>query len=150
MKSKQPVNVPILLNSGEPGYKLVEKYTYIWKAKGTTWQIIIPKGYKSDGASAPRLAWTLSGLTPDGLIRAAALVHDFIYDHSGHLPCGSFKCCENGICTNVELGIGGRLSFWKRKEADQLFANIMKECGVSKFQRRVAYLAVRVGGWTGW
>lgn len=144
MKSKQPVNVPILLNSGEPGYKLVEKYTYIWKAKGTTWQIIIPKGYKSDGASVPRLVWTLSGLTPDGLIRAAALIHDFIYDHSGHLPCGSFKYVVNGewySCPDID---------WTRKEADQLFANIMKECGVSKFQRRVAYLAVRVGGWTGW
>lgn len=144
MKSKQPVNVPIILNSGEPGYKLVEKYTYIWKAKGTTWQIIIPKGYKSDGASVPRLVWTLSGLTPDGLIRAAALIHDFIYDHSGQLPCGSFKYVVEGVwynCTEID---------WTRKEADQLFANIMKECGVSKFKRRVAYLAVRVGGWTGW
>ena len=75
----QPVNIPVLLGSGEEGYKLVETYSYSWTMPDRLRRAItIPKGFTYDGASVPRLVWTLSGITPDGLIRAAALVHDFI------------------------------------------------------------------------
>ena len=39
---------------------------------GVRRRILIPKGFVYDGASVPRLVWTLSGILPDGLIRAAA------------------------------------------------------------------------------
>lgn len=139
-KVRQPNISPI----ADGVYQLVETYTYQWKSKGTTWKIIIPKGYKSDGCSVPRIAWTLSGITPDGLIRSAAILHDWLYDHAGRLPHGSFKRLENGVWIDTHT------TFWKRKEADQFFANVMKASGVSKFKRRIAYLAVRMGGWTGW
>ncbi len=141
MSVKQPNMLPI---PPDGTYELKETYTYFWEAKGTRWKMIVPKGYISDGASTPRLAWTIFGIIPDGLIRLAALLHDFLYDHSGKLPKGSCMCVNQGIWVDCS----GKT--WKRKEADQFFANIMKEAGVSKFKRRIAYLAVRLGGWTGW
>lgn len=142
---KQPLTVSILLSNGEAVQYLTRTYTYCWSdPDGISRSITVPKGYLSDGASVPRLVWTLSGIIPDGLIRAAALIHDFIYDHSGQLPFGSYRRIRNGnweFCSNEK---------WTRKVADKLFGRINRECGVPKFQRRVAYLAVRAGGWIGW
>ncbi|MEW8044190.1 MAG: DUF1353 domain-containing protein [Candidatus Sedimenticola endophacoides] len=39
---------------------------------------------------------------------------------------------------------------WSRREADRLFARIMREAGVSRFKRRVAFIGVRLFGWFSW
>lgn len=87
------------------------------------WQI--GKGFLYDGASVPRLLWTLTGLLPDGLIREAALVHDHLYRHRGHkiLP---------------------------RRTVDLLFYRMMRRSGVPVPKAAAAYLAVRLGGWLAW
>ena len=39
---------------------------------------------------------------------------------------------------------------WSRKEADQVFGRLMREAGVSKIKRRMAYYAVRWFGGSSW
>lgn len=106
----QPDNRPI----GQNCYLLCEKFEY----NNGDYCVEIPEGFINDGASVPRWAWSIVGLTPDGLLRAAAIVHDFHY----------------------RFGIG------TRKFADQLFYSMLIEYGVNKVRAKLAYAAVRIGG----
>ena len=110
MEKIQPDNRPI----GQYCYLLCEKFIY----NNGDYCVEIPEGFINDGASVPRWAWSIVGLTPDGLLRAAAVVHDFHY----------------------RFGIG------TRKFADQLFYQMLGEYGVNKARAKLAYAAVRVGG----
>ena len=124
-------------------YVLHEEWGYLWTKDDITRVIIIPRGFVSDGASAPRILWTCTGITPDGLIRGAALAHDFLYKHGGVLPENSYQ----------QLALYGWVndnSVWTRKNADRLFCRIMKESGVGKIKRRLAYRAVRIFGCFFW
>lgn len=136
---EQPLNRPV----GDGVYELAVDWTYEWEHDGIRRRIIVPKGFQYDGASVPRLVWTCTGILPDGLIRAAALVHDWLYQHRGQLPEGSYQEFHRGKWRNV-----GRVA--TRREVDRLFARIMRETGVSKLKRRLAYAGVRAGGWWAW
>lgn len=141
---RQPLNIPLMLKNGEEGYKLVENYPYAWHTKGLNRVITVPEGFVYDGASVPRIVWTISGITPDGLIRAAALVHDFIYHHNGKLPKNSYGAIIEGVYVDFSM------NKWSRNDADRLFARIMRESGVPMVKRRAAYLAVRAFGFMSW
>jgi hypothetical protein len=128
----------------EKDYRLVEDYTYAWTKGEFDYRITVPTGFTYDGASVPRVAWTVSGIRPDGLIRAAALIHDWIYNFKGLLPEGSHEFLDaEGRWQTVY----GR---WSREDTDRLFGRIMRESGVPKFKRRMAYRAVRLFGWLYW
>ncbi len=100
-------------------YVLSEDYTYRFGRQ----DIVVPQGFTWDGASAP----IRSGVRKDGLIRAAALIHDYLYRNLGRAT--------------------DALSF-SRKGADKLFRTIMLEVGMSRWKAGKAYLAVRwFGGW---
>ena len=96
--------------------------------------LFVPRGNIHDGASVPRILWTLSGLRPDGLLRAAALLHDILYRYAGVLPP---RWCQPG-------------KEWTRLEADTLFYDVMREFGVSRWSAGRAYYAVRIGGYFSW
>ncbi len=98
----------------------------------------IHQGFIHDGASVPRLVWTISGLRPDGLLRAAALIHDALYQHCGKLPFG--WVLPTNVLTNT----------FTRAESDVIFREIMKLAGVGWWKRKVAYAGVRAGGWASW
>jgi len=136
---QQPLNRPV----GERVYELVADWRYEWRHGGIRRRITVPKGFVCDGASVPRLVWTLTGILPDGLIRAAALVHDWLYHHRGQLPEGLYQEFHRGRWRDVGCEA-------TRGEADRLFARIMREAGVSKVRRRLAYAAVRACGWWVW
>ncbi len=106
--------------------------TYVLDYKGVTFKI--RKGMIHDGASVPRLAWTISGLRPDGLLRAAALIHDALYQNLGELPEGWALPARS----------------FTRKEADRAFYDIMRAAGLSRYRSWIAYRAVRIGGWVSW
>jgi len=144
---KQPNITPIARGL----YRLEEDYCYEWQHQGSRYRITVPAGFQYDGNSVPRLVWTLAGITPDGLNRAAGLVHDFIYRHCGKLPADSFQTLGyarawpfNGewlcIVSNV----------WSRHGADRLYGRLLRVAGVSSFRRRVAYRGVRIGGAFTW
>jgi hypothetical protein len=139
----QPFIIPVKGKNGEVWYRLEEWFSYEWEAIGSKWKIILPKGFESDGASIPRFLWTVTGITPDGLHRAAAWIHDWLYLFKGSLPEWSFLRFENEAWVEVNQP-------WERIEADKLFANMLKQAEVSKFQRRIMYLAVRAFGGKYW
>jgi hypothetical protein len=82
-----------------------------------------PKGFITDGASSPR--WSHSIVGPFGDAFGAALVHDYLYS----------KDCPYNVT---------------RKEADDIFLELLKASGVSFIKRQTIYLAVRSCGWMFW
>lgn len=116
---------PDIRPTGPGEYTLYTEYRY--DKKTVPYRMLwIPAGFKYDGASVPRFLWSVSGIRPDGLIRAAALIHDFIYRYAGW----------NGLYT--------------RKQADALFRHIIREAGLGWWTAVRAYRAVRLFGWIPW
>ena len=129
-------------------YILAQDYSYEYMVNQTKLRINAFKNYIYDGASVPRIVWTISGLTPDGLIRAAALIHDLLYDYKGILPKGQLQRFDK---TTVESDQWVDIQYkFSRKEADKMFARIMREAGIERKYRRRAYLAVRTFGKLYW
>lgn len=81
---------------------------------------VVPEGFKTDFASIPRIFWIL--LPPWGEYSKAAVVHDYFY------------------ATHIV----------SRKEADDLFLELMKYYKVSFIKRQAIYIAVRTFGWIAW
>lgn len=82
--------------------------------------ITVPAGFKTDLASIPRVLWNV--LPPIGAYDAAAVVHDYLYQH-------------NGV---------------SRREADAVLLEAMRILGVRVTQRWAIYAGVRAGGWFVW
>jgi hypothetical protein len=105
-------------------YELREDWEVVWHGK----RVAVPMGYQYDGASVPRWLWSITGLTPDGLMRLGALPHDWVYDHAGIMDTESFT----------------------RLEADQMMFDLYRAAGMTKFGAGLAYRGVRIGGWLPW
>jgi hypothetical protein len=138
----QPHLTPVA-DSGDDRYEVAAAFSWAWYAEGASWRITVPQGFRCDGASVPWIGTVLTGIGRDGLHRAAALIHDFLYRYAGKLPHGSF-------CKNTGNGWQPCPVAWTRKQSDQLFANMLAAYGVSKLRRRTMYLAVRAAGWRSW
>lgn len=82
--------------------------------------IWVPKGFVSDFASIPNSFRWI--LTGHNHTRKPAVLHDWLY----------------------------RTGYGTRKGADLLFLSGMREQGLDAVRRRLAYYAVRVGGWRTW
>lgn len=137
---RQPAITPIPDNL----YRLDDHYVYEWTLAGIRRRMIVKKGFIFDGASVPRLAWTISGIVPDGLHRAGVLLHDWIYRDKGHLPSDSyFHYVEPD-------GWMPLLAQWSRKDADRMLGRLMKEAGVSRSRRFIIYWGARLFGWIYW
>lgn len=87
-----------------------------------TREIHIPKGVEFDGASIPRLFWSLIGSPFEPDFMEAALIHDY---------CFYTKCC----------------SFM---EANNLFKAKLKTNGVSAWRRGLMWVSVASGGLIYW
>lgn len=80
--------------------------------------ITVPKGFKTDGASIPRLFWFVGWRPFDGDTLQASIVHDYLY--------------KTDFC---------------RHFCDQVFLQIMKRDGVGFIKRTTYYTVVRLLGW---
>lgn len=81
----------------------------------------VPCGFKSDGASVPKILWNV--YPPFGKYLEAAIIHDWfcVLGHAGTSPIGS-------------------------QDAARLFLEVMEVMGVGKWKRTKMYWAVRIGG----
>lgn len=102
-------------------YELVKNYEY--KGDGYTIHVLVPFVY--DRASIPRGLWVF--LDKDSLGNVAPLIHDLLYRHGGVLP-------PNQVAPYRKFS---------RKDADKLFREVLRRCGVSEAIREAAYIAVR-------
>ena len=80
---------------------------------------IIPAGFMFDGASIPRIFWSLIGYPLESEFRVAALIHDWCY----RTRCVSFM------------------------DANKLFLRRLKSQGVSYWKRGLMYSSVVCGGY---
>lgn len=142
-----PITVPMKVSedSDDYLYLLLEPFIYEWVANGKRYRFVIPARFLFDGASVPRLFWSLTGITRDGLERAAACIHDMLYGCRGIVPAGWQQVYDpfTRIWRDCPAG-------WTRKQVDKLFARMLGEYGVTRRRRRVMYLAVRCGGFWPW
>lgn len=108
-------------------YKLRRAYVYTTLA-GV--RIFVPLGFQTDLLSAPRFMWTITGLSPDGLYRVAAVIHDYLYSLQGALP--------------------GLPAAYTREQCDDILLEIMTRINIPWAQRKAAFYAVRLFGGTHW
>lgn len=155
----QPPLEPVRFRSGREGFRVESDWSYTWSVTPSLevgaleHQLRIPGGPKGvgflhDGASVPRLLWTLTGITPAGLISAAALVHDCLYRFQGRLP--AYWLFERPLGVQGWHAVPMKQTHYTRETADRLFARIMREAGVDVVERRLAYRGVRLCGWRSW
>jgi hypothetical protein len=133
----QPTHVP----TPRLGYfKLDRHYEYNWENHRLT----IWAGFVWDLATIPGfwLLWLL-GYRADGLHRAAALVHDYIYRLGGTSPYGVHERFDGEAWHEAH-------SWWTRLQADRLFAGMMREAEVVRWRCMAMYVAVRMCGWWAW
>lgn len=113
---------PILKADPQRGdYVLAETYAAWLPLVGA--QIVIGAGFRTDGASVPRIVWTLLGvdrLHPS--IAAAAVVHDALY--AAH--------------------------YTTRAQADRIFFQLAKRNGLAAHRAAIMWAALRAFGWIAW
>lgn len=95
--------------------RICDRFRYLSTRHG---EIAVPSGFLTDGASVPRIFWSL--FSPFGDYFRAALVHDYLYSP------GNRK--------------------FSRRESDRIFLDAMEDAGVSWIKRQTIYRAVRLGG----
>jgi len=111
-------------------YAVERPYTYNSEGAHT---ITVPEGFVYDRASIPLIFHPL--ISPDSVGNVAPLIHDYLYRHGGILPPNQ---------------ITPRNKRFSRKEADDLFYEVMTKCRVKKWRRDAAYGAVRAGAGFAW
>lgn len=144
MQIEPQIEQPLIVPISKDRFKLTADYYFRWSSEKGNHVLVIPAGFESDGASIPRPLWSLVGMYPDGLIRAAALVHDFIYQHGGYIPMNNHQLSKSKFIWN-----SCRLVV-TRKQADQLFRHIMELSGIKSWRCTLAYHAVRLFGRGNW
>lgn len=110
-------------NAGMRKSSRVFRLLKAFRAKTALGWINIPAGFLTDGASIPKIFWSL--MDPFGLWFEAALVHDWLY--------------------NKASGTGHT-----RKQADAVLLELMTVLEVPWHKRQAIHKAVRLGGWWTW
>ena len=113
--SDYPLVYIVPRSSGDKVYRLKETLAYRTDVLRDR-NIIIAKGFESDGASVPRCFWFM--FPPSGQYLGAAIVHDWLV--------------ENKICSS--------------RDSAKIFNEAMKDLNVPSAIRRPMYWAVRVFG----
>lgn len=90
----------------------------------------IPVYYSWDGATIPRIGWTIVGLTPFGAHNVATLKHDYLYSYEGVIPGYPYKLT--------------------RKFVDNMLFDDLANLGYKGLSLRVIKFFVRIGGYYFW
>jgi hypothetical protein len=90
--------------------------------KYTNYQIQVLPGLWTDGASIPKVLWSIVGSPLTGKYVRASIVHDALYS----------------------------AQILKRKECDLVLLELMEQDNVPKWKRLSMYYAVRLFGWSHW
>jgi hypothetical protein len=113
--------VKVMQPAAGTDYEVVEDYTYA----ADEYRITAPKGFVYDRASIPRIFWTI--IDKDDLSNVPPLFHDLLYRNGGRL----------------EQHLVSPFRTFERREADDLFLELMQKTGVRTWRAKAAYQAVR-------
>ena len=114
-------------------WKLIEDWEYVLPDGP---KIIVPKGFRFDGASIPRSLWAL--LSPTGLLLIPGLIHDFAYRYDYF-----WALDEEGNAYKYEEGAGRK--FW-----DGIFKEVGIEVNGLAVIDTLAWFALATAGWWAW
>ena len=92
-----------------------------------------PAGMVFDGASIPRFFWRVIGNPFGGRYRHAAAIHDALYK-------------QQALIDHIPVSI----AFISKKDADNIFLEMMKADGVNWLKRKTMYDAVKWFGGSSW
>lgn len=109
----------LVLPETSRGRRLVQlerSFAYRLAVDGVRLTVVVPKGFKSDLTSIPRILWPL--FPPDGQYQDAAFLHDYLY---------SLEEIPRWLC-------------------DAVFRHVMQYTGVPMWKRILLYWGVRIGG----
>ncbi len=119
--------------------QLTEPWTAQWVYKGQHRLLFAPEDYIYDGASIPRIAWSILGIAPSGPIDAAALAHDVPYRAKGGLkPEGWMGASITDEHENPVI--------ISRREADWVFKTFGIYADIPKRRMVTAHVVVRALG----
>lgn len=111
--TKNSIDVRIFRYGEMP--ELTKDLAYKHKLSGKTF--VVPKGFKTDFASIPRIFWNI--VAPLGKHTLPSVLHDYLYEYG------------------ASLGVS-------RKEADKIFWDAMIESHVAQITANVMWFCVRV------
>ncbi len=114
------INISIQTNGKKEAYTLRSKLELTFRGRF----LRVPKGFRCDGASVPRLLWRLIFPPLDRKAVRAAFFHDFVYR--------------------------SKPDTWSRALADEMFYLILLWDGVRPWRARLAYRGVRLFGGLSW
>ena len=119
-----PVIVEIV---DEPGY------IYTTRIDGKPADLMLPHGFRTDGASSPPFSWRF-GFRPDGILAVGSYFHDFYYRHGFLLdPTGH----------RIFSGRG-------KAFADRLLAQVTAEVSGVQAPGTIAKITLSLCGWPAW
>jgi hypothetical protein len=95
-------------------------------------KLVIPAGFKFDGASIPKFLHTF--LSPVGVLLMGGLVHDYAYKYE----------------TLLNRNRKDTLGVLTQKKADQIFRDINIQINGFYLMNRLAYYSLRLGGFMAW
>ena len=96
----------------------------------------IPQGFIIDGASIPKIFWSL--LSPTGILLIPGCIHDFAYQYG-------FLWMREVNGQLIKFGAKKKRKYW-----DRMFRDIAIRTNGFKVINRSAYYALRAGGWHTW
>jgi hypothetical protein len=136
---------PVVAVLNDHEFELIEPFLYCWQdaASGVLYKMTVPAHYPFDGASVPRICWTLTGLLPTGVHLGAAAVHDYLYQRRGQIRDGEAQHFVSGQWQPFNAN-------WTRKQCDQLFLDIMLLAGETRWKAWSMWQAVRLFGGFAW
>lgn len=125
----------------KPSLQHVTGHTYVVKSPLTYRALdkrvfTVPVGFQTDGASVPRFLWMLYPPFGDDY-SSAAVLHDYLYAKAEEY-------------TGKDWNEALQRSQLSRKEADDLFREVMVIEGFRRTGRWMIYRSVRAGGWKSW
>ena len=124
---------PAIKFEGNNEWSVVEDNSY---SANDGYTITVKKGFRTDLASIPRFCWVL--IASYELSVVAPVFHDLIYRSGG------------GVVRAPDGRVEPGAKVFTRREADDLFLELMTRAKVSYWKRNVAYLAVEYFGASAW
>lgn len=110
---------PAFVPDGDRYQTACELHVAIGDVPGLVHVVVIPRGYIFDGASIPRVLWSLIGSPFEPALMKAACVHDWYCEHTA-------DCYQSRV-------IG-----------DAVFFYLLTKAGVARWRRVLLYLGVRL------
>jgi hypothetical protein len=115
-------------------FVLVRNQSTTFELYGKRITLSAPIGFEWDGATIPRVLWSILGYHPAGIMLPPSLWHDYIYKHKG-------------VVINME---DGDEVFISRKSCDLLFYYHCLHVGIPERKAKRMYTGVRIGGVIYW